>query len=96
MSTTPYDMVDVRLVVREIERYERVVRMPRTLYELNRDRLVNASPVVVEEVASLIVDCFVDDHGDDFTELTEIEAFVLADEEAVPDLVVDGPSADGG
>ena len=95
MSTTPFDMVDVRLVVREIERYERVVRMPRALYEMNRDRLQNAGPAVVEEVASLIVDCFVDDHGDDFTELTEIEAFALVGEEAVPDLVVDGPAAEG-
>lgn len=96
MSTTPYDMVAVRLVVREVERYERVVRMPRALYEMNRDRLQNAGPAVVEEVASLIVDCFVDDHGDDFTQLTEIEAFALADEDAVPDLVVDGPAAEGG
>lgn len=76
---TPTDRVKVRLVVREVERYERVVEMPRALYELNRDRLAQATPDVVPEVACLLVDCFVDDHDDDFEELTEIEAFELAD-----------------
>lgn len=76
---TPTDRVKVRLVVREVERYERVVEMPRALFELNRDRLANASPDVVPEVACLLVDCFVDDHGDDFDEFTEIERFELAD-----------------
>lgn len=85
---TPTDRVKVRMVVREVERYERVVEMPRALFELNRDRLTSASPDVVGEVACLLVDCFVDDHGDDFDELTEIEAFELADPDEAASLEV--------
>jgi len=77
--TTPFDRVKVRIAVREIERYERVIEMPRALFEENRRRLAQASPDVVGDVACLLVDCFVDNHGDDFDELTEIEAFELVD-----------------
>lgn len=92
---TPMDRVKVRLVVREIERYERVVEMPRALYEMNRRRLDQAGPDVVGDVACLLVDCFVDDHGDDFSELTEIEAFELTDPDAAESVVVDPGYAGG-
>lgn len=91
---TPMDRVKVRLVVREIERYERVIEMPRALFEENRRRLDQAGADVVGDVACLLVDCFVDDHGDDFSELTEIEAFDLADPlEAASLEVFDGYAA---
>lgn len=93
---TPTDRVKVRLVVREVERYERVVEMPRALFELNRDRLTHASPDVVPEVACLLVDCFVDDHGDDFDEFTEIERFELADPAEAASLEVYDGGMDGG
>lgn len=87
----PMDRVKVRIAVREIERYERVVEMPRALFEENRRRLLNAGPDVVGDVACLLVDCFVDDCGDDFDELTEIEAFELADPDEVEHMrVFDG------
>lgn len=78
----PFDRVKVRIAVREIERYERVVEMPRALFEESRRRLDQASPDVVGDVAFLLVDCFVDDREDEVDELTEIEAFELADPEA--------------
>jgi hypothetical protein len=77
--STPMDRVKVRLVVREVERYERVVEMPRGLFELNRDRLAQAGPDVVGDVACLLVDCFADHEHDELTEHTEIEVFELAD-----------------
>lgn len=86
--STPMDRVKVRIAVREIERYERVVEMPRALFEENRRRLRHAAPDVVGDVATLLVDCFVDNHGDEFDELTEIEAFELADPEAETTLEV--------
>lgn len=88
------ERVKVRIVVREIERYERVVEMPRALFDLNRARLARASVDVAPGIARLMFDAFVSDEGDDFTELTEVEAFELTDPEAAESLVVfDGGGA---
>lgn len=83
------ERVKVRIVVREIERYERVVDMPRALFELNRERLAKASPDVAPGIACLMFDAFVSDAGDDFTELVEVEAFELTDTDEAESLVVD-------
>lgn len=94
MGLTPTDRVKVRIAVREIERYERVVEMPRALFEENRRRLAQAGPDVVGDVACLLMDCFVDNHGDDFDELTEVETFELVDSTEAASLeVFDGYAA---
>lgn len=90
------ERVKVRIVVREVERYERVVEMPRALFELNRERLGRASAEMAPAIACLMFDAFVSDAGDDFTELTEVEAFELTDPDAAESLVVDpGASVEG-
>ncbi len=83
------ERVKVRIVVREIERYERVVEMPRALFELSRERLAKASAAAAPGIACLMFDAFVSDAGDDFTTLTEVEAFELTDPDAAESLVVD-------
>lgn len=90
-TTTPYDMVNVRVVVRDIDRYERVVRMPRSLFESNREQLAQAahSPLLASEIASSMFDCFVDGYGDDLSELTEVEAFELAAPDDAHSMLVD-------
>lgn len=90
-SVEPPDMVDVHLVVREVTRYERTLRMPRALYEFNREQLRVSAPCAVEDVAFLVVECFTGHtEGDSVRELTEIEAFELVDRSgAPPDVLVD-------
>lgn len=89
-ATQPVDMVNVRMVVREVQRFQRVVRMPRELFEFNCQRLANAEPNAAQDVAGLIVECFYDHLGDELTEHTELECFELAKRSnETPDLVVD-------
>ena len=88
------ERVKVRIVVREIERYVRVVDMPSWLHETHRRLLASSPPEDAARVAELMVDCFVTNHGDDFTEHTEVESFELVPDDEPEDLVVN-PGAAG-
>lgn len=89
------ERVKVRIVVREVERYTRVVEMPRWLHETHR-RLLDSSPAEdAERVATLMVDLFVTNFGDDFTEHIEVESFEIVPDDETEDLVIN-PGATGG
>lgn len=85
------DMVDVRMVVRDVTRYERRLRMPRALFEFTQGRLANSPDAGVhEEVSGLIMDCFDGDHGNAMECVMEVETFELAcAAAAAPDVLVD-------
>lgn len=88
------ERVKVRIVVREIERYVRVVDMPRWLHETHRRLLATSPAKDAARVAELMVDLFITDHGDEFTKHTEVESFEIVPDDEPEDLVVN-PGAAG-
>jgi hypothetical protein len=93
------ERVKVRIVVREIERYERVVDMPRGMFEQNKNRLAEASAISPGReagIALLMFEQFITDTDDNYSELTEVEAFELTDLGEDEDLIVDPDSMEQG